>query len=151
MNPMTKTFSLLLLSAIALSGCGEPEDTRPGQPVAHRRHAFKEILKAFEPMGVMLRTDKYDANKFQTQAGQLVAIRDEPWQYFKPDTLYPPSHATQAVWDDPDKFAAEKKAFFDATDKLVALAATPDKNLAATTYEVVADACKSCHKTFKTR
>ena len=151
MNIPTKTVSLLLLSLLALSGCGEPEDTRPGQPVAHRQQAFKEILKAYEPMGVMLRTDSYNAPKFQVMAGQLVALRDAPWQYFMPDTLYPPSHATEAVWKDAEKFAAEKKAFFDATDKLVALAADPDKALAAKTYEAVSETCHNCHKVFKTR
>ncbi len=149
MNP--KRTTLLLLFALSLFGCGEPEDTHPGQPVTHRRKAFKEILKAFEPMGVMLRTDKYDAKRFQVHAEQLLALRNSPWDYFGADTQYPPSHAKPAVWDDAAKFAAEKKIFFDATDKLVALAATPDQKLAEVTYEAVTESCHSCHKIFKTR
>ena len=43
-----------LLTAAMLTGCGEVEDTRPGQPVKQRQVAFKEIVKTFEPMGVML-------------------------------------------------------------------------------------------------
>jgi uncharacterized protein YceK len=42
---------------VGLSGCNaHVEDTRPGQPVKTRQVAFQEILKVFEPMGVMLRT-----------------------------------------------------------------------------------------------
>jgi len=148
---MPKTIAVLLLSVLVLAACGEPQDTRPGQPVAHRRAAFKEILKAFEPMGVMLRTDAYDAKRFQSWSEQLMALRDGPWSYFGADTQYPPSHATDAVWSEAEKFAAEKKSFFDATDKLAALAGTADKRQAAVAYEAVANACQSCHKTFKTR
>jgi cytochrome c556 len=55
-------FRLFLLSTVALlAACGEVEDTRPGQPVKTRQTAFKEIVKAFEPMGVMLRENRYDA------------------------------------------------------------------------------------------
>ena len=56
-----------------LTGCGEVEDTRPGQPVKQRQVAFKEIVKTFEPMGVMLRKDRYDADKFLPMAEALLA------------------------------------------------------------------------------
>ena len=59
-----------------LTGCGEVEDTRPGQPVKQRQVAFKEIVKTFEPMGVMLRKDRYDADKFLPMAEALLAKRD---------------------------------------------------------------------------
>ena len=149
---MRKLTSILLVSVLALSACGgEPADTRPGQPVAHRRAAFKEILKAFEPMGVMLRTGEYDAKRFQAWSRQLMTVRNGPWSYFKAGTQYPPSHATDAVWNDAAKFAADKQAFFDATDKLAAAAEKLDKAQAATAYEAVQNACRDCHKTFKTR
>lgn len=147
-----KITATLLLSLFSLVACNhEAEDTRPGQPVAHRRAAFKDILRNFEPMGVMLRTDEYDALKFKSLAHEVVALRDGPWQYFLPDTLYPPSHAKPEVWSQAEKFAAEKKAFFDATDKLAAVAGTKDKAEAAKVYAAVVDTCKSCHDTFKTR
>ena len=148
---MSKTTATLLLAVLVLAACGEPPDTRPGQPVAHRRTAFVEILKAFEPMGVMLRTDQYDPKRFQALADQLVTRRDGPWSYFLADTLYPPSHAKAEVWSDEAKFLANKKAFFDATDKLAAVAGTSDKTLAAAAYEAVENTCRDCHKAFKTR
>jgi len=148
---MSKTLFVMLCSVFILAACGEPEDTRPGKPVAQRRAAFKEILKVFEPMGVMLRTGKYEPKQFLGYAAQLKTLRDGPWSHFGPDTQYPPSHSTDAVWSQADKFAAEKKGFFDATDKLAALPVTADKAQANTAYEAVAETCKSCHKTFKTK
>lgn len=147
---MTKISTLMLVGVLALSACsGEPEDTRPGQPVAHRRAAFKAILRVSEPMGVMLREDTYDAKRFQVLAQQLMNLRNEPWGYFAPDTLYPPSKAKPEVWSQAAKFAADKQAFLDATDKVAAIAGTPDKMQAAEAYKAVQDACRNCHDQFK--
>ncbi len=41
-----------VVTTIVLAGCrAEVWETGPGQPVAHRRVAFKKILKVFEPTG----------------------------------------------------------------------------------------------------
>lgn len=147
---MLITRALVVLSVVLLTACGgEAEDTRPGQPVAHRRAAFKELIKNFEPMGVMVRTDAYDAKKFQVFAGNVMALRDEPWAYFKPDTQYPPSHSKDEVWSQPEKFEADKKAFYEATDKLAAIAGTPDEKVAAAAFNAAQETCKNCHKHFK--
>ena len=148
---MKKSVSVLLM-AVALAGCGEPQDTRPGQPVAHRRSAFKEILRVYEPMGVMLRDDEYDAKKFKAAADKLLTLRETPWEYFAPDTLYPPSHAKAEVWSEAAKFAAARKAFIDATDKLAAVAGpSTDRQRVQAAYDAVEEACSDCHKAFKTR
>jgi cytochrome c556 len=147
---MPITRALVMLSVVLLTACGaEPEDTRPGQPVAHRRAAFKELIKNFEPMGVMVRTDSYNAKKFQALANRVVELRDEPWAYFKPDTQYPPSHSKDEVWSQPEKFEADRKAFYEATDKLVAIAGTPDEKVAKAAFDAVQETCKNCHKRFK--
>jgi cytochrome c556 len=110
-------FRLFLLSTVALlAACGEVEDTRPGQPVKTRQTAFKEIVKAFEPMGVMLRENRYDADKFAMHAERLMARRDGPWSHFGPDTNYPPTKATPEVWKQAEQFEKDKQAFLAATD-----------------------------------
>ena len=147
-----RTPLLIVLCVVVLGACNsEPEDTRPGQPVAHRRAAFKEIIKVFEPMGVMMRTDSYDAAKLKKLTDELMARREAPWEYFKPDTLYPPSHAREEVWTEADKFEDKRKAFFDATDTLARVVETPDEASARRAYADVEASCKSCHKAFKYR
>jgi cytochrome c556 len=145
-------FRLFLLSTVALlAACGEVEDTRPGQPVKTRQVAFKEIVKAFEPMGVMLRENRYDADKFAMHAERLMARRDAPWSHFGPDTNYPPTKATPEVWKQPEQFEKDKQAFLSATDALLAAAQRKDKEQSAAAYDKVHEACKTCHKQFKER
>lgn len=143
--------AFFLFTVALLAGCGEVEDTRPGQPVKQRQVAFKEIVKAFEPMGVMLRKGSYDAAKFQPMAEALVARRDGPWAHFGPDTHYPPSKATAEVWKQPEQFAKDKQTFLAATDALLAAAQGKDKAQVEKAYDAVHDACKTCHKQFKER
>jgi cytochrome c556 len=149
---MPRLLPVVLLCATLLAACGaEPEDTGPGQPVAHRRAAFKELIKSFEPMGVMVRDDKYDAQRFAALAASVNTLRDAPWQYFGPGTQYPPSHAKDEVWSRPQEFEADRKAFFDATDKLAAVAGTKDAKVAAAAFHAAEKTCRNCHDTFKTR
>lgn len=149
---MTRTPLLTLLFLTTLAACSGPvEDTRPGQPVKHRQDGFKAMLRAFEPMGVMLRDRKYDPDRFVVLAGELVAARDAPWSYFAPDTLYPPSKARVEVWTRADAFETERQGFFSAIDGLLAAAQAREEALVRAAYEAVYDSCKSCHDDFKTK
>ncbi len=146
-----QTGLVALSAAILLAACGEPEDTRPGQPVKQRQTAFKDIIKSFEPMGVMLRKGSYDAERIEKFTAELVAKRDLPWSHFGPDTNYPPTKATAEVWSKPAEFDKEKQAFIAATDKLQAAVQSKDKAQVGVAYDAVHDSCKSCHKQFKAR
>lgn len=146
-----RTGLVILSAATLLTACGEPEDTRPGQPVKQRQTAFKDIIKSFEPMGVMLRKGNYDAERFEKFTAELIVKRDLPWSHFGPDTYYPPTKATAEVWSQPAQFEQEKQAFIAATDKLQAAVLGKDKDKIGAAYEAVHDSCKSCHKQFKAR
>jgi cytochrome c556 len=147
-----RVVAVLMFSVFVAACGGEAKDDRPGQPVAHRRAAFKELLKAFEPVGVMMREGPYKPEKFKQLADGVMAQRDAPWQYFLPDTLYPPSKAKPEVWSDAAGFAADKKAFFEATDKLAAAAKAPaDEAAARAAFEAVESSCRNCHKAYKER
>lgn len=143
---------LLLLSVTALfTACGEVEDTRPGQPVKTRQTAFKEIIRSFEPMGVMLRSNTYNADKFLALATDVVAKRDTPWTHFGPETNYPPTKATAEVWQQPEKFEQARLAFIAATDTLLTAAQTKDRKQLEAPYKAAYETCQDCHKTFKKR
>lgn len=147
---MKRSFLLIAaLPVLLLTACAEPEDTRPGQPVNHRRAAFKEILKSFEPMGLQLRNQRYDAKQFAVLANTLAKIKDGPWQYFLPDTNYPPSKAKAALWSEPEKFETSRQSFFKAVDALVVAADSHDVKQITVAYETLHDTCRNCHKSFK--
>lgn len=137
---------------LGLTACGAPiEDTRPGQPVKSRQEAFKAMLRSFEPMGVMLRTDRYDAEKFAALATELIALRDEPWPLFAPDTHYPPTKAKATVWSRAEQFERERLAFVAALDNLHAAAQSRQREIAEPAYFKAYDLCQSCHQEFKER
>ena len=144
-----RTLLLTALSALLLGACGEPADTRPGQPVSQRRAAFKKILLAFEPMGIQLREKQYNADRFIAQADALAKVKDGPWSHFGPDTNYPPTKAKPAVWSAAQRFENERQAFLTAVDGLVVVAASRNEEKVATAYEAVHESCRSCHKAFK--
>lgn len=145
------TSSLLIVLALGvMTGCAKvAEDTRPGQPVKTRQVAFKEIIKVFEPMGTMLRTNKYEPHRFAALAAALVTKRDAPWAHFGQDTHYPPTKATAEVWRNADGFERERQAFMQATDELLAAADAKNAAEAEKAYFKVYDVCQSCHKRYK--
>lgn len=142
----------LLLAALVplwLAACGEPPDDRPGQPVAHRRAAFHDILKAFEPIGPALQAKQYPADQVAAQAKRLNELKDGPWQYFLPDTNYPPTRATDKVWSEPGKFEALRQDFLKATQELAEAAARRDEAQVRAAYDRLHQTCRDCHKGFR--
>lgn len=138
-----------LLAVGVLAAC-EPSDNYPGQPVTHRRQAFRDIMKSFEAMGVMLRQDGYRADRFIELANQYNGAFDKPWQYFGgPDTRYPPSTARAEIWTQAAQFEERKQAFLDASRRLVDVAGTRDEQRIADAYEAAHAQCEQCHKRFK--
>ncbi len=150
--PSLRFVSSMIVVLLGLSACGgQIEDTRPGQPVKTRQEAFKAMLRSFEPMGVMLRTNTFDAQKFAQHSAELMKWRDAPWPLFGPDTNYPPSKAKETVWSRPEAFERERQAFLAALDKLAAAVETRQREAIQPAYFEVYDLCESCHKEFKKR
>lgn len=134
---------------LGLAACSEPEDTRPGKPVAHRRAAFHDLLKVSEPLGKALKEQRFQADKVATLAKQLNALKETPWPYFVPDSLYPPSRATDKVWAEADKFAALRESFLKTAQQLDEAAAVRDEPRVRAVFAALQDACRDCHRSFR--
>ncbi|MDR1889514.1 MAG: cytochrome c [Zoogloeaceae bacterium] len=144
-----KTPLLLVALLLCLVACGEVEDTRPGQPVARRQQAFKDILRSFEPMGIQLRTNQYKAESFLAHARQLAAVKDAPWAHFGADTQYPPSKSDDRLWQEMEHFTTERDKFLQAVDALQVAAESRSVEAARAAYAPVQESCRSCHKRYK--
>jgi len=140
---------IIVLTVLSLMACGEATDTHAGQPVAHRRAAFKKILLAFEPIGVQLREKQYNSNRLIDQAKLLASLKNDPWSYFDADTNYPPTHAKAKIWSDPDQFRAAQQTFVQAVDRFALVVEDHDETHAKAAYEAVQESCRNCHKAFK--
>jgi cytochrome c556 len=143
-------FAACLFSLVIVPGliaCNPTvEDDRPGQPVKHRQAAFKALLRASEPVGVMLRDGQFSAERLATLGETLSRASEAPWLYYGPDTDYPPSKSRPDVWRQPEKFAAERQRFLAAVE---ALRAAADERAAQAAYDDVRARCKSCHDAFR--
>lgn len=146
-----RRLTIPLLISLMLAACSTPEDTRPGQPVKHRQQAFKDILKSFEPMGTMLRDDRYDPEKFASLATALNSQRDVPWPYFAADTNYPPSKAKAEVWSQAAEFDKARQAFMTSSEQLIAAVQSKDKAVIEKRYKETYETCQSCHRQFRDR
>jgi cytochrome c556 len=141
----------VLAGALVLAGCAEPQDTRPGQPVAHRKQIFKQMLKKdFEPMGLAVRgQNNFDAPAFKAMADDLAALAKQPWPYFTPDSNYPPTKAKPGVWEKPQQFKEEQERFVKATEALARASASGSLDAIRPAFEDVHKSCESCHKAFR--
>ena len=144
-----RTGLVILSTATLLTACGEPEDTRPGEPVKQRQTAFKDIIKSFEPMGVMLRKGTYDAERVEKFTAELIARRDQPWGHFGPDTNYPPSKATPEVWSKPAEYKKPADEHQALIVKLAEAAKGGDLAQIRPAFGAAQKTCKACHEVFK--
>lgn len=148
---MTRHLLLLLITCVGLTACSQGDvDTHPGQPVTKRKQVFKEILRNFEPMGMMVRgRDSYDKAQFLQHSQALQTLSTQPWQYFTPDSNYSPTRAKPDVWDKPVEFKQAQQKFENAAAKLAATAKVGDIDLIRHDFDAVEDSCKACHQQFR--
>jgi cytochrome c556 len=147
---LLKSTLVALLAGTVLAGCSSPVDNHPGQPVTHRKQIFHEILRSFEPMGVVIRGhDDYVKSTFLQHAITLETLAKEPWKYFTPGSNYPPTRADDKVWKDPKDFKYEEQKLIDTTTVLAQASQTGDFDRIRHAYSDVAVTCKACHREYR--
>lgn len=135
---------------LLLTSCSEPADTHPGQPVTKRKQAFKQMLRAFEPMGLVVRGKKdYDRQEFLNYATDLQGLVDQPWQYFTPDSDYSPTRAKPAVWQQPERFRDARQKLTDSVRHLTEVARDGKLETIRPAFAEVEKSCQACHKEFR--
>ncbi len=139
-----------ILLSLALTSCGEPPDTHPGQPVTHRKLAFKQMIRTLEPMGLEVRGRKpFDAPFFLKSALALQVLAKKPWPYFTAGSDYPPTRAKPEVWQKMDKFKQNQSVLGQAIDNLVAAAKSGNLDTIRPVFNHVQDSCQACHHEFR--
>lgn len=141
---------LLAVVCVALLSACQKEDTHPGQPVTKRERIFKENIRTFEAMGLMIRDkEPYSAKEFLGYAQQLKALSTQPWAYFPPGSDYAPSRALPAVWQQPEAFKQAQEKFTVAAAQLADVAQTGKLDQIKPIYNQVKESCASCHHDFR--
>lgn len=148
---MQKTIMLsAMVATLALSACGEPQDTHPNQPVTKRKAVFKQMLRTLEPMGMVVRErEEYERQAFLSGAQELKRLATEPWVYFTPDSNYPPTRAKPEVWNKPADFSQAQQKLKEATEQLARAAESGNMAQIRPALNQVEESCKSCHQQFR--
>lgn len=147
---MKNRLTALLPITLLLTACsGEVEDTLPGQPIKHRQDAFHQILQTFEPMGIMLRTKAYDAERFNELMAAFMETRDAPWGYFEAGSDVPPSDAKAEIWSNAVEFEAQRQQFMQLSDALQTVAKAKDETAVKMAYKKLHGSCRQCHDDFR--
>jgi cytochrome c556 len=145
-----RSCSLIILAALALSGCGEAPDNHPQKLVTQRKALFKQFTKTLEPMGMVARGRKdYNPREFHVSALELQKLSSQPWRFFTADGNYPPTHAASAVWVQAAEFKAAQDSYLEAVNQLVKAAQTGELEQARGAVSAVEKSCKSCHQQFR--
>jgi cytochrome c556 len=145
-------FTLLGGLLVLLWGCegAAPPDTFPGQPVTQRNQLFKQMLRSFEPLGLMMRGKQaFNADESIRLAGELKRLSSLPWAHFPPGSDYRPSKAKPAVWEQASEFKKAQDTFITAAASLDTATRSKAEDTIRPAYDSVHQACSSCHKKFR--
>ncbi len=122
----------------------------PEKPVYNRQKAFKEILNAFEPMGLMRRGEmKFDFNLYEKNAKILNDLKNKPWRFFKENTFYPPSRSKENIIENKTEWENEIQQYQQAVENLNEVIQQKEKNKIELSYDNLHKTCRSCHQKFR--
>ena len=148
--PLFKSKLSPILLSLMLFGCGPQPDTHPGQPVTKRKMIFHDMLRAFEPMGLVIRgRESYDRNKFLKNAVALEALSKQPWSYFTPESYYQPTRAKPTVWQRPAEFKEKQQKLLLAVAELTRVSQSGRLEMIRPAYDDVVHSCMACHDQFR--
>ncbi|WP_293765543.1 cytochrome c [uncultured Aquitalea sp.] len=141
---MKKILAALLLTALAIPAA------MADSPTEVRTQSFKKILRAFEPMGMVVRDrDPYNKDAFIKQADTLKQLSAEPFNHFPQGSIDGKSRAKPEIWSQPAKFQSAKDNFLKSVNDLSSTARSGDLAAIKKSYGVVAQSCKACHDSFR--
>lgn len=151
---MPRLIFLAIFLNVFLAGCeknsGLTVENDPTRPVFHRQEAFKKILNNFEPLGLMHRKERvFDLVEYQKHAQHLKESQNEPWQYFKENSFYPPSRSKENIITENNVFLNEIEKYKNAVNLLNEKAESGDEMAMQGAYDTLHNTCRSCHKQFR--
>lgn len=144
-----KRLTVVMLACLTLSACGGVD---PDSPLGQRKALFKQMLKASEDLGGMLRGRiPFDGPRFTEGAIKLDALSHEPWKHFPQVKESDQTNATDDVWQKQARFQDLARQLEAATGELVIASQVQPYKASNLTPAVkkVEDSCSACHKEFR--
>jgi cytochrome c556 len=92
-----------------------------------------------------------DYETIETKAKDIMGTAEKIPALFPKGSTKGKTKATDAIWEKPDEFAKDAKNLGKAASELAAAAKAKDDAQVAVKVKALADACDSCHDTFRAR
>ena len=129
---------------------GSPADQKA---VEQRQALFKEIDKAFKPIGeIVKRKAAYDATVVQESAAKLATLAPKIPDMFTVDTHAATGIKTKArenIWTSLPDFKAKSETLVKAIEGLAAAGKSGDEKALRPAFATVGKACSACHDNYK--
>ena len=139
-----------LAGASAALAQGSPAEQKA---VEQRQALFKEIDKAFKPVGeIVKRKAPYDAAVVQESAAKLATLAPKIPDVFAVDTHAATAIKTKArenIWTNLPDFKAKSEALVKALESLAAAGKSGDEKALRPAFATVGKACSACHDNYK--
>ena len=148
-NVLASAIVLLAIGAVEASEIAE----RSAQEVIDARHSgFKKMGAALKVIAEQLKADAPDLAKI-TAAAQAIDAGAKQQPGWFPAGSGPESgletDALPHIWKDTSKFSALSSQLGIESGRFTAALATQDIAAVRTQFKVLADACSTCHKSFR--
>jgi cytochrome c556 len=115
-----------------------------------RQQAFKNVLRHFEPMGMVLRgRAPFNKAEFAQQAAALKLAAQQAVTLFPANSIDSKSRAKAEIWSQPAKFKTARDNFISSVEQLDTAAHGNDLASIRNSYDRVAQTCKACHDSFR--
>ena len=125
----------------------------PEKAIEARQNLLKEIDKAFQPIGDMVKKKKpYDAAVVQDSAAKLATLAPKIPDAFAQDTHTATGIKTKArenIWTSMPDFKQKADGLVKAIDALAAAGKAGDEKALRPAFATVGKACSACHDSFK--
>jgi cytochrome c556 len=119
--------------------------------VGERMKAMTSMGRELKAIGDMVVGETpFDAEAVRQHAELLHENCHHVEAMFPPGSTDHLSHAKPSIWERPGQFHEEMQRLHDASESLVAIAASGDRDKLNASFETLRDTCDSCHETFRT-
>jgi cytochrome c556 len=151
MRPAKTLFALGIMLSLPCAGLAD-EEKNPDAAAAHVRHALMEVMgwNMTEVADMSTGKQAYDAARAATLGQRLEALGGMIGDAFARDTSGASAYteALDAIWQQPEDFAAKTGDMVDAARAYTA--ATADSQpVARRAFVALGDTCKACHEDYK--
>jgi cytochrome c556 len=142
----------LALLAMGSAAASDSSDTSVQAVIEARQAGFKKMGAAMKSIAAELKTDAPDLTKMSA-AAQAIALGVKEQPSWFPAGSGPESgletDALAHIWKDSAKFAALSNQLGAESGNLATALASKDVAAVRTQFKVLADACSTCHKSFR--